>query len=135
MTVSPPLSSIERPKTPNTALYAPEGVEMTDKIDGHVPDYPVAKAKLMSRACQIWSGLKHVSVETQDEAACYAHFIQKTPLLKFKDDIHLEFLDRGEGKSSFIIYSASRVGKSDLGTNRKRVESWLQQLNDLSEGA
>lgn len=42
----------------------------------------------------------------------------KTPLFRFVDDVELR-LD--EGARVIHIRSASRVGRSDLGTNRKRV--------------
>lgn len=50
----------------------------------------------------------------------YAHFEFTTRLLRFRDDLELQ-LDAGARK--IHVRSASRVGHSDLGTNRARVES------------
>jgi uncharacterized protein (DUF1499 family) len=50
----------------------------------------------------------------------YAHYTFRTPLLGFVDDVELR-LDRERG--AIEVRSASRVGHSDLGTNRRRVES------------
>ena len=52
--------------------------------------------------------------------ARYLHAVATTRILRFKDD--LEFLlDRDAG--TIGVRSASRVGYSDLGANRRRVES------------
>ncbi len=64
-------------------------------------------------------------LETVEER--YAHAIYRTPLLRFRDDLEL----RLDGAGSVIhVRSASRVGYSDLGANRRRVEdlrtSWSQ---------
>lgn len=50
----------------------------------------------------------------------YAHFTFTTGLWRFVDDV--EFHHRPED-AEIAIRSASRVGRSDLGTNRKRLEA------------
>ena len=50
----------------------------------------------------------------------YVHAVFRTVLLRFRDDLELR-LDR-EGHR-IHVRSASRVGYSDLGANRKRIES------------
>lgn len=49
----------------------------------------------------------------------YLHAEFVTPLLRYVDDVELR-LD--ENKQAIHIRSASRVGRSDFGANRKRVE-------------
>ena len=49
----------------------------------------------------------------------YAHFVFRTPLLGFADDLELR-LDAGAGL--IHVRSSSRVGRSDLGANERRVE-------------
>lgn len=50
----------------------------------------------------------------------YIHLISTSLIFRFKDDIELYF---NETDKIIHIRSASRVGYSDLGINRKRVES------------
>ncbi len=54
----------------------------------------------------------------------YLHVEFTTPLLRFIDDI--EFL-LDETNSVIHVRSASRIGHSDLGTNRKRIEAIRQR--------
>jgi uncharacterized protein (DUF1499 family) len=76
------------------------------------PAYAFARLKSTVTA---QSGAK--SITTQDD---YLHFEFTTPLMGFIDDV--EFRLDAEGR---VIHfrSASRLGRSDLGTNRKRMET------------
>lgn len=53
----------------------------------------------------------------------YIHSVFKTPLLRFCDDVEFH-LDREAGVIQ--IRSAARIGYSDLGQNRDRVE-WIRE--------
>lgn len=55
----------------------------------------------------------------------YLHAEYTTPLLRFVDDV--EFL-LDEDASVIHVRSASRVGRSDLGANRQRIEELRQKL-------
>ena len=59
------------------------------------------------------------AVESQSDD--YIHAIFTTPLLRFKDDIEF-YID--EANSDVHFRSASRVGYSDMGANRKRYEAF-----------
>jgi uncharacterized protein (DUF1499 family) len=53
-------------------------------------------------------------------SATTAHAVFTTRLLRFRDDVHLQLR---EAEGLIAIRSCSRVGHSDLGTNRRRVEA------------
>ena len=56
----------------------------------------------------------------KEEEDGYAHIVFTTMIFRWKDDLKLE-LDPAAGV--IHVRSASRVGHSDLGANRKRVEA------------
>ncbi len=65
----------------------------------------------------------HYQAEVVTQTPDYLHVVVTTPVWRFNDD--LEFLvDRKEGIIS--LRSASRVGYSDQGMNRKRIERLRQ---------
>lgn len=53
-----------------------------------------------------------------ERADGYARVVFTSALMRFKDDVELE-----EEDGTVHVRSASRVGYSDLGANRKRVEA------------
>jgi hypothetical protein len=59
-------------------------------------------------------------------------FIQHTMLLRFPDIVTVEFVDVAPDRSSLAVYSRSRYGRGDFGTNRRRVEHWLSRLSQIA---
>jgi uncharacterized protein (DUF1499 family) len=71
---------------------------------------------------EAWRSMKQAIVETGGvvvtEQNGYMHAVYETPLMRYVDDVEL----RIDATNQMIhIRSASRVGRSDLGANRKRV--------------
>ena len=60
-----------------------------------------------------------------EQTADYAHFEFATLVFRFVDDVQL-LLDRDQGVIHFR--SASRVGHSDLGTNRRRMTTLVKKF-------
>jgi uncharacterized protein (DUF1499 family) len=77
----------------------------------------------------LWENLKTLLEDmgfvVQSEQENYIHAVATTRLMGFVDD--LEFL-KSEEQNLIEVRSASRVGYSDLGVNRKRVEAIRQAL-------
>ncbi len=61
--------------------------------------------------------------EIVEEADGYLHAVYTSLVFRFKDDVEFE-----QGDGVVHVRSASRVGHSDLGANRKRVEAIRQAL-------
>jgi uncharacterized protein (DUF1499 family) len=59
------------------------------------------------------------------EGASYLHFEFESAWLKFVDDVEFYFDDKAK---LLHFRSASRVGYSDLGANRKRINTILEKL-------
>lgn len=57
-----------------------------------------------------------------------------TPLLRFKDDVVIRIMANTEG-ARLDLRSASRIGRSDLGTNAKRLLNFLGELNTFLKTA
>jgi uncharacterized protein (DUF1499 family) len=56
----------------------------------------------------------------------YLHVEARTPFLRFADDLEL-LIEPGRGLVQ--VRSASRIGVSDLGANRRRVEALRTELD------
>ncbi len=78
---------------------------------------------------QAWQRLRETIVRMgghiERDTGSYLHAVFRTPLLRFRDDLECR-LDSAQGV--IHLRSASRVGYSDLGANRRRVEALRRQF-------
>jgi len=63
-------------------------------------------------------------VASQDD---YIHVEFRSKIFRFVDDVEFQFV---EAQSVIQVRSASRVGYSDLGVNRKRMEQIMKLFNE-----
>ncbi|WP_448563274.1 DUF1499 domain-containing protein [Trichothermofontia sp.] len=75
---------------------------------------------------QVVAQQEHTRILEATDTYLYAEF--STPLLGFVDDVEF-WLD--EANNVIQVRSASRLGESDLGVNRKRIETIRQQWQQL----
>jgi uncharacterized protein (DUF1499 family) len=123
--------TLKRPDTPNTWLVAP--VDFVIKPDAVAPVFPVPVAQLRAAFKTVVLGVEGAAIVA--ESSDGMHVVATTRILRFKDDVRALFIPLGEHKSTIALYSASRVGSWDLGTNRRRVESWIRQTQQALAGA
>ena len=97
------------PDTPNCAL-----VRLDKK------EYPNASLSSVNKVLQDMGG----NVLNPDSNTNYLHAEFKTTIFAFTDDFEV-LLD----ESGLQVRSASRVGHSDLGANRKRIERFKQLIS------
>ena len=65
-----------------------------------------------------------------DETTSAERYVQKTALMRFPDTISVRFIALSATTSTIAIYSRSRLGYSDLGVNKARVERWVAALSE-----
>lgn len=80
--------------------------------------YQSESTKVIESIADVIAKQKGAKIETQ--TANYLHATYKTTLMGYTDDLEL-LLDENSGE--LHIRSASRIGSSDLGANRKRIEA------------
>jgi uncharacterized protein (DUF1499 family) len=87
--------------------------------------YDVPADSLFRAARQALDALGPVALRLPDgTAARRAEAVYRVALV-FKDDVAVEVAPREDAGSVLFVRSASRVGYSDLGVNRRRVERLL----------
>tara|TARA_X000000950_G_scaffold108205_1_gene136439 strand:+ start:150531 stop:150938 length:408 start_codon:yes stop_codon:yes gene_type:complete len=129
------LTSAHRSSKPNSAFFAPSGVETAASVDEHSPVYDMPAKELFETAVALWAELSRVECMSVDIESLRASFVARTAVLGFKDDVDIEVVPFGENTSGVIVFSRSRIGYSDLGTNRKRVAQWLDLLSQNVKNA
>ena len=63
--------------------------------------------------------------EITENTGDFVQAVVTTPLMRFRDDVQLQFVQEA---GVIQVRSSSRLGISDMGTNRRRVELLRQQL-------
>lgn len=103
--------------SPNTVGLTPDLV---------LADFPVPAARLRAAVAVVAAAqpltFAHGSTGAQD------HWVARSALFNFPDLLTAQVFPRGDNASALVLYSRSVYGQSDLGANRKRLETWLAQL-------
>ena len=102
------------PKSPNCV-----STQSTDKQHKMSPlIYNISPEEAKSKILRIINSLKRTRIKTETEN--YIHVEFRTAVFRFVDDVEFYFDD-----SEKIIHfrSAARLGYSDMGVNRKRMEN------------
>lgn len=109
---------------------SPNCVSSQSESDAHhikPLEYKESKAKAQERLLQILETEKRTNLVSVEENYIHAEFTSL--LFRFVDDV--EFLFPEESETPVIhVRSASRLGYSDLGVNRKRIEHIRKRFTD-----
>ena len=109
------------PDTPNcvhTGLRHPDGTRGMRLVGD------LTRAELMSRLREVVESMPRTTVVTERDG--YIHAEARSLVFRFVDDLELLVAPDGE----LIVRSASRVGRSDLGVNARRVAELRERLQE-----
>ncbi|ADM10127.1 hypothetical protein PB2503_10379 [Parvularcula bermudensis HTCC2503] len=116
-------------KRGNSYLIAPEDMPLGATKDAVAPKFRgTAEALFHNLVALLNSDDQFVEVK-EDPVHSRVYAVAQTKLLKFKDDIDIQIIPTEAGGSTLAIYSRSRLGKSDFGVNKKRIEALLSKLH------
>jgi uncharacterized protein (DUF1499 family) len=104
------------PKTPNCVNSQAVGEKLYIQPIRYAGTLQEARAHLL----QILESEKRTKILTAQENYIRAEFL--SALFRFVDDVEFYFPEEQTGETVIHVRSASRVGYSDLGANRKRIE-------------
>lgn len=74
-----------------------------------------------------------ISILAEDNESYQYTYIQRSKLFRFPDTINVKFIPLENNHSTLAVYSQSKYGYSDMGVNKKRVDSWLDLLSSELE--
>ncbi|MGL4618600.1 DUF1499 domain-containing protein [Chroococcidiopsis sp.] len=110
------------PNTPN--CVSSQSADASHKVEPL--NYTSAPEVALTQLKQVISSLPKTNIVTETDSYIYAEFT--SAIMGFVDDVEFD-LDRDA--QVFHVRSASRLGKSDLGVNRKRIETIRAQFQEL----
>ena len=110
------------PSSPNcVSSYSQDAEHSIAALNyGSEPEIAIANLK------QIIESMPRTNIVKEEEDYLYAEFTTK--IMGYVDDVEF-YVDKEA--NAIQVRSASRLGKSDLGVNRERVETIRKKLNEL----
>jgi uncharacterized protein (DUF1499 family) len=120
------MAQIVRPASPNTALAAPKGFYPSPDIA--TPTYNLPADRLFAVVRTIATNQARTYQAAVYPDRLQAHYVARSAVFNFPDLIAVQVTPDTPDTSSLILYSRSVYGQSDLGVNRKRVETWLAAI-------
>jgi len=117
-------TTLKRPDSPNHWLAAP--ADFVVKPDTVAPVFAVPVTALREACKAVVQQVKGAAIAAETDDGL--HVVVTTAIFEFKDDVHVQFITLSSRQSTVALYSASRTGYWDLGTNRRRVEGWVARI-------
>ncbi len=124
-------SSLQRPSSPNTYLMAPPGLTVAT-VDMPAPSFCTSLESLTRRWDTMIAEQPRIEKMAETDGGLQIDYIQRTALMRFPDWITVRFVPISSDRTTLAVYSRSVYGYSDLGVNKRRVQTWLAQLQDDS---
>jgi uncharacterized protein (DUF1499 family) len=120
------MQKIERPASPNTALAGPVG--FAPPPDVVTPTYPMPAARLYEAVRAVAAAQPRTFLAADYAAERQTHWVARSAVFNFPDLVTAQVTDAGPDSSTLVLYSRSVYGRSDLGVNRQRLNTWLAAL-------
>jgi len=96
----------------------------TVRMDAGLATVVEANVSEVWEAWVVWSndnGLREVHDDIETGGEHFSHRVAITPFWRFPDDVVVHFVPQGDD-TAIALYSASRLGQSDLGVNPERLD-------------
>lgn len=114
--------AVARPSTPNAWLIRAVGG------DAPAPEYAVPAPELARIVDEVVAAQPRTRRLAGAVEAGHMTYVTRTPLMGFPDYVSVRVFATATG-ASLAVFSRSRFGHSDLGTNRRRLEDWMAAID------
>lgn len=118
-------TTLERAYTPNNALVCSPAICLKSKSSQQMIAFEVDAATVGKALRRIEPSAE---IRTEANGDIRARYVAVTSMLRFKDDVDVLIRPSGLQQSTMAVYSRSRVGFSDLGTNARRIDELERRL-------
>ncbi len=127
--------TLEKGKRPNEALVCPAGFCPAYARPRPAPIFAVTASALITELDRRISGLGNVRRVDDGSHPLRRRYVTYSPLMRFPDTMNIQAIDlksqNSQPRSSIAIFAKARIGYSDNGANRARINEWLKMLDDL----
>jgi len=125
-------ASLARGPKPNEALACPPGHCPNYKDAMPAPVFNIEAPRIARVLADDLAMLERTTRVDDESDPLRFRYVTRTPLMHYPDTVNIEIIPLasvdGEPRSSIAIHSRAKLGYSDLGMNRARIEKWLSRL-------
>ena len=114
--------------SPNRHLVCPPDFCAAAQPQAFSPVFEIPAADLRARWQAVVAARPRVRLLAESADGLQFDYVARTARFRFPDIVTVRFVALGPAQSTLAVYSRSIYGRSDLGANRARVESWLAAL-------
>lgn len=117
-----------RSPTGNDALACSPG--LCARADFELPVYENAPEAMVDRLAEQLLAIDPLARRLDDGSApAYARFVTFSPLMRFPDIIDIKAASTADGRTGLMICARARLGRSDFGKNRERIERLMAAVD------
>ena len=114
---------------PNQYLICPPGL-CAAPPHAASPLFDLPAEQLRARWREIAAAQPRLARLAERDDGWQIDYVQRSARFRFPDIVTVRFIPTTPTQSTLAIYSRSLYGRSDLGVNRKRIETWLALLQE-----
>jgi hypothetical protein len=114
--------------TPNSCLVAPLGQTPQRPPDATPPDVDLPAPEALRRLLERAMAEPRVTRLDDGSDPLAARVQQRTWLMDYPDIVDIRAVPLGEGRTTFMAYSRSAIGRKDFGVNAARLARWFKDL-------
>lgn len=128
------LKSLNRTSKPNTALACPPNHCSSQRpADITTGIYTVTSDVLRNDIIEYFDNDKNAKLVSNHEDDLSLRFVTHSPVLRFPDTIHIEFIPIDSDTSTLAIFAQAKLGHTDLGANKARIEQILVAISKYTQ--
>ncbi|MEW7006338.1 DUF1499 domain-containing protein [Lentilitoribacter sp. EG35] len=121
------IETLEKAPEPNQYLLCPEDycAETPDTI---ASTYDIPASELFAEILLLLEANPKSELLSSDERELTLRFLTRSPALRFPDTTNIEVIEISNTQSTLAIYAQAKMGVSDLGANKKRIDAMVEEL-------
>ena len=120
-------ATLQLKSSPNQYLVCPEGF-CAAQAHTTAPTFSVPVSELQTALLEVVAAQPSTEIIASNSAERQFDIETLTPLMGYPDTVTVRFIEGPERSSTLAIYSRSHYGHSDIGANKKRIDSWLAEV-------
>lgn len=116
---------------PNQFLMCPPDL-CRARPDAKSPVFEMSAERLRARWKDMVAKQPRIATLSESMDGMQIDYVQRSAMFRYPDLVTVRFVAVSPTRSTLAIYSRSIYGRSDFGVNRRRIETWLEELRGAS---